>query len=138
LIDLLVNRARSFIFTTGLPPAAAAAARAAIAVTQREPELRQGLLARSRALGEGLRSAGLRVPHLDSQILPILIGSAENAIEVATRVLERGAYVAAIRPPTVPAGTSRLRLSMMATHTREDVEIVSRALVDGVRAVRAP
>jgi 8-amino-7-oxononanoate synthase len=137
LIDLLVNRARSFIFTTGLPPAVAAAARAAIGIVWREPELGRRLLARSRALGEALRSDGLDVPHVDSQILPILIGRAEDAVEVARRVLDSGAYIAAIRPPTVPAGTSRLRLSMMATHTDEDVDLVRRAVTDAVRAVKS-
>jgi 8-amino-7-oxononanoate synthase len=130
LIELLVNRARSFIFTTGLPPAAAAAARAAIEIVGREPERARGLLARARTLGQRLRDGGLAVPHLDSQILPVLIGGAAEAVEVASRVLERGAYVAAIRPPTVPEGTSRLRLSLMATHSDQDVDLVANALID--------
>jgi 7-keto-8-aminopelargonate synthetase-like enzyme len=132
---MLVNRARSFIFTTALPPAVAAAARAAIAIVRAEPSLGRELRNRSRALGERLRAGGLAVSHLDSQILPIVIGSAEDAVEVARRVLDRGAYVAAIRPPTVPRGTSRLRLSMMATHTDEDLEFVAAALSDSVGEV---
>jgi 7-keto-8-aminopelargonate synthetase-like enzyme len=135
LVEMLVNRARSFIFTTGLPPGVAAAAQAAIAVVRADPSLGRELLRRSRALGERLRAAGLAVSHLDSQILPIMIGTAENAVEAARRVLDRGAYVAAIRPPTVPRGTSRLRLSLMATHTDEDVDLVAAALVDAVGAV---
>jgi 8-amino-7-oxononanoate synthase len=129
LIDLLVNRARSFIFTTALPPSVAAAAQAAIELVAREPERARSLLARARSLGERLRARGLAIPHLDSQILPVLVGSADDAVRVAASVLERGAYVAAIRPPTVPPGTSRLRLSLMATHDQEDIDLVADALV---------
>jgi 8-amino-7-oxononanoate synthase len=117
LIDLLINRARSFIFTTGLPPAAAAAATAAINVVEREPWRSRDLLARAQRFGSELRAARLEVPHLDSQIVPVILGSAERAMAVAGRLLARDVYVAAIRPPTVPQGTSRLRVSLMATHT---------------------
>jgi len=132
LIDLLVNRARSFIFTTALPPACAAAAQAAIEIVQREPHLGSALLARARTFGERLRASGLSVPHLDSHILPILIGSAPEAVATAARLLERGVYVAAIRPPTVPPGTSRLRLSLMATHGDADLAAAHDALVQCV------
>ncbi len=122
LIDTLVNKARSFIFTTGLPPAAAAAAEAAIDLVEREPERATGLLRRARALGLRLKEAGLDLPQLDSQILPVIVGGADDAVRLAEELLERGLYVAAIRPPTVPAGSSRLRLSLMATHTDEQIE----------------
>jgi 8-amino-7-oxononanoate synthase len=134
LIDLLVNRARPFIFTTGLPPASAAAARAAIDIVEREPERARGLLERAMRLGADLRAAGLIVPHVDSQILPVLIGDAERAVAVGTRLLDEGVYVAAIRPPTVPPGTSRLRVSLMATHTEADIATAARAIVSAVRA----
>jgi 8-amino-7-oxononanoate synthase len=137
LIDLLVNRARSFIFTTALPPSAVAAAQAAIEIVGREPERARGLLARARALGERLRAAGLELPHLDSQILPVMIGGAQQAVAVAAGVLDRGAYVAAIRPPTVPPGTSRLRLSMMATHTQHDIDLVAAALCEAAQTIRS-
>lgn len=129
LVDHLVNRARSFIFTTGLPPAAAAAASAALDVIAREPGRAAGLLSRARALGEKLRAAGLDVPNVDSQILPVMVGDAREAVAAASRLLDRGYYVAAIRPPTVPPGTSRLRLSLMATHTREQIDGVAGELV---------
>ncbi len=132
LIDALINRARPFIFTTGLPPSAAAAAEAAIEIIEREPERSAGLLARARTLGGRLRAAGLDVPNVESQILPVVIGEAEQALAVATRLLERGIYVAAIRPPTVPAGTSRLRLSLMATHSEDHIERVATALMESV------
>ncbi len=132
LIELLVNRARSFIFTTGLPPAAAAAATAAIRIAEREPARARTLLEHARRLGSRLRAAGLEIPHLDSQILPVIIGSAERAVAVASHLLEHGIYVAAIRPPTVPPGTSRLRVSLMATHTDEQLEAAAAAIGDAV------
>jgi 8-amino-7-oxononanoate synthase len=127
LVDWLVNRARPFVFTTGLPPAAAAAAQAAIAICRREPERAAGLRRRARALGERLRASGWRIPPVESQILPVLVGEATRAVELASRLLEHGAYVAAIRPPTVPPGTSRLRLSLMATHSDEQLDRVARS-----------
>jgi len=130
LIDQLINRARSFIFTTGLPPAAAAAAEAAIDVCSREPERARGLLARAAELGARLRSAGLNVPHVDSQILPIIIGQVRPTVDTAEALLGRGIYVAAIRPPTVAEGTSRLRLSLMATHSRKQIDAVAQALIE--------
>ncbi len=128
LIDTLINRARSFIFTTGLPPSAAAAASAAIDIAVAEPERARGLLARAHALGLRLRKAGFEVPQLDSQILPIVVGDAGETVDLATRLLEHGIYVAAIRPPTVPPGTSRLRLSLMATHSEEQIRSAAEAL----------
>lgn len=128
LIDTLINRARTLIFTTGLPPSAVAAARAAITICKQEPEGRASLLGRARALGEALRSDGFEVPCVDSQILPVLIGDARKAVRVAQYLLDQGVYVAAIRPPTVPAGTSRLRLSLMATHTDDQIAFARRAL----------
>ncbi|MFN2374926.1 MAG: 8-amino-7-oxononanoate synthase [Candidatus Binatia bacterium] len=130
LVDHLVNRARSFIFTTGLPPSAVAAAGAALDVIAREPGRAAGLLARARALGQVLREAGLEVPNVESQVLPVMVGDARRAVAAAEALLARGYYVAAIRPPTVPEGTSRLRLSLMATHREEHIAGVARELVD--------
>ncbi|NNL84072.1 MAG: 8-amino-7-oxononanoate synthase [Myxococcales bacterium] len=128
LIELLVNRARSFIFTTGLPPAAAAAAGAAIALCQREPERAAGLRSRVRELGASLRAAGLDVPHVESQILPVMIGEADRAVRAAELLLERGLYVAAIREPTVAPGTARLRLSVMASLSQEQLDRLVKTL----------
>jgi len=136
LCELLINRARSFIFTTGLPPTAAAAASAALRIVRREPERAVGLLARARSLGLRLRGAGLDVPHVDTQILPVLLGPAHVATSVASALLARGVYVAAIRPPTVPQGTSRLRVSLMATHTTDQIDRAAEAIVECVRGAR--
>ena len=132
LVELLVNRARSFIFTTGLPPSAAAAAKTAIELCEAEPERARGLLERARELGTRLRAAGLDVTHADSQILPIVIGRAEDTVAAAERLLAAGVYVAAIRPPTVPANTSRLRVSLMATHEPADIAAAEQAIVRAV------
>ena len=132
LVDLLINRARPFIFTTGLPPSAVAAAGAAIAVCQREPERAAGLRHRVHALAERLRAAGLDVPEAQSAILPVMLGDAESTLAAMRALLERGVYVAAIRPPTVPPGTSRLRLSVMATHTPQQLERAADALVGSI------
>jgi len=133
LVHLLVNKARAFIFTTGLPPAVAAAAGAAIDVISREPERARGLRERAKRLGQLLRDAGLDLPNLDSQILPVLVGPADKTVNIAKRLLANGVYVAAIRPPTVPRGTSRLRVSLMATHTEQDIALAARAIIDAVR-----
>jgi 8-amino-7-oxononanoate synthase len=136
LVDWLVNKARPFIFTTGLPPAAVAAAGAAIRICEREPERAAGLRRRVRALGERLRAAGLDVPHAQSQILPVWIGESERTVAVMRALLEQGIYVAAIRPPTVPRGTSRLRLSVMATHDEAQLDTVANALIQCVETER--
>ena len=132
LVDLLINHARSFIFTTALPPSAVAAAEAAIAICQREPERAAGLRRGVRELADRLRAAGLDVPPAQSQILPVHIGDAKRTVAVMHRLLEGGIYVAAIRPPTVPPGTSRLRFSVMATHSSEQLEQAADALIEAL------
>ena len=109
MIDLLVNRARSYIFTTALTPADTAAALAALQVL-RSPE-GTALVARLRALVERVR------PGHPSPIIPIVLGEEAHAVKAAAALLEDGILVPAIRPPTVPAGTSRLRVALSAAHT---------------------
>jgi 8-amino-7-oxononanoate synthase len=118
--DLVVNRARSYIFTTASTPADTAAALAALAVL-RSPEGDE-LRARLRANVDRLR------PHHPSPIVPYVCGSEHRALEVAAALLDDGLLVTAIRPPTVPPGTSRLRVTMSAAHTPEQVDRLSRAL----------
>ncbi len=130
LVDLLVNKARSIIYTTALPPSAAAAALAAIQVVEREPQRAAGLLARATSLALALRDAGLEVPNADSQIIPVLLGDAARAVATADKLRARGFYVAAIRPPTVARGTSRLRVSLMATHTSQEINSLRDAIID--------
>jgi glycine C-acetyltransferase len=116
---LLINRCRSFIFTTSLPPPVLAAAIAAIDLLYQEPERRLALWHNCRAMREGLRNLGFTLGKSESQILPLVIGDAEKCMAFSERLLEKGVFAQGIRPPSVPEGTSRLRITLMATHTHE-------------------
>ena len=133
LVDFLMNRARGFIFTTGLPPATLAGASAAIDVIRSNPELRQRLSANVLLLKNALLERGFQLLPSQTQILPLILGSVEVASRFAETLLSHGVYAPAIRPPTVPEGTSRLRISVIASHTTEDLEIA----VKGFEAARA-
>jgi 8-amino-7-oxononanoate synthase len=122
LRDLLINRCRSFIFTTSLPPAVMAMAIAAIDLVKSEPQRRVMLWQNCQRLTEGLRALGLQPGTSSSPILPLLIGDAARCMKISDLLLERGVYAQGIRPPTVPPGTSRLRITLMATHTREQID----------------
>ena len=132
LIDFLINRARSFIFSTGLPPATLAAASAAIDVMRSTPELRRRLFSNTRQLATALSEAGFQCLSTETQILPLILGSAKVTSKFADMLLNYGVYAPAIRPPTVPKGTGRLRISVMATHTPAELE----AAIDAFNAVR--
>jgi glycine C-acetyltransferase/8-amino-7-oxononanoate synthase len=126
----LINSARSLIFSTALPPPVAAAAMAALALLRGEPRLvdrvqRNGLLLR-----EALAERGVKAGESETHIVPLVIGDAEDAVEASNKALERGVFAQAIRPPTVPAGTSRLRLTVMATHTKAELREAARVLAE--------
>jgi 8-amino-7-oxononanoate synthase len=127
LIELLVNRARSFIYTTALPPPVVAAVDAALDLVAREPERRARLRALAADLRARLVALGLTVPDGDGPILPVIVGESERAMAWSRALLERGVFVQAIRPPTVPPGTARLRVTLMATHTEDDLAHAERA-----------
>jgi 8-amino-7-oxononanoate synthase len=122
LRELLVNRCRSFIFTTALPPAIVATALAAIDIVAREPERRDALWQNCRRLADGLKQIGFPLASPQSQILPLVVGDAEKCMQLSGRLLENGIFVQGIRPPTVPGGTSRLRITLMATHRPEHID----------------
>jgi 8-amino-7-oxononanoate synthase len=119
LIEYLVNAARSFVFSTGLAPPAAAAAREALRVT-RESDRREALWENVAALRDGLVDAGHDVWG-ETQILPVVVGDRDDALALADAIRDRGVVAPAIRPPTVPEGTSRIRVAPMATHDEADV-----------------
>ena len=121
LIDYLINRARPFVFTTALPPSVCSASTAALEIITEEPALVAALQERADFMGNALREAGLDTMTSESHIIPLLIGDPERAVTVSRRLLKEGLYVQAIRPPTVPEGTSRLRLTVMASHTIEEL-----------------
>ncbi len=120
LIRWLVNRARPYIFSTALAPPAAAAAHRALGVVAKEPERRRRLQGLATLLRDQLQKIGYPSPSR-SQIIPIIAGAAGAATELSARLQERGLLVPAIRPPSVPAGTARLRVSLSAGHTEEDI-----------------
>ncbi len=133
LRELLVNRARSFIFSTALPPASAAAALAAIEIVEREPELGPTLLSRAKTFQGLLRAEGVRLPEVTSQIIPIPVGDNRRALQLAQRLEERNLLAVAIRPPTVPPATARLRLSVTLAHRPEDLGQAARVIAEVAR-----
>jgi 8-amino-7-oxononanoate synthase len=138
---LLVNTARTLIFSTALPPPAAAAARAALALLREQPRRVEKLQRNAQSLRDALGDEGLPVPASRSQIVPLMIGDAADAVAASERALEGGIFAQAIRPPTVPGGTSRLRLAVMASHTgselREAARVLARAVPRGAREAAA-
>lgn len=129
LYEFLWNRARSFVFSTGLSPAVAAAARAAIAQVEAAEPARQLLARRSAQLRERLRASGLDVRG-EGPIVPLVFGSEATALALGERLARRGFHVQPIRPPTVPSGTSRLRVTLSAHETDAQVEALTTALIE--------
>jgi 8-amino-7-oxononanoate synthase len=128
LIDWLVNRARPYVFSTAAPPATAAASLAAINIIHDEPQRRQRLLARADALREELIRQGWNIGTSASQIIPLVVGDAERAVKMSTELHDRGIFLPAIRPPTVPDGEACLRISLTANHTDEMIAKLLAAL----------
>jgi 8-amino-7-oxononanoate synthase len=122
LIRYLMNTSRSFIFTTAPPPSSAAAVTAALRVIQREPERRARLWANRERLFSGLTRLGFSLSPSVSPIMPILIGNPETALSFAKHLLTEGLYAPAIRPPTVPADTSRIRVTVTSEHTPSHID----------------
>jgi 8-amino-7-oxononanoate synthase len=122
LIRYLLNRARTFVFSTAQSPGTIGAALAALRVVQEEPERRMRLQEMAAGLRSRLAAEGFHVLPGETPILGVVIGEAEESVKFAKRLEEAGVFAPAIRPPTVPPGTSRIRLTLMATHTEEDLE----------------
>jgi 8-amino-7-oxononanoate synthase len=128
LIEWLLNRARSYVFSTAQPAAEAAAAIAALEVVEQEPQRRRQLLARSAQLRDALAGQGWDVGPSASQIIPLLVGQESRAVAISAALAERGLLVPAIRPSSVPAGQSRLRISLSYGHTPEMLATLEQAL----------
>ena len=124
----LVNSARALIFSTGLPPAAAAAALAALDVVAEQPRRVERLADNAATLRSALAREGFDVSGSQTQIVPLIVGDAARALQICEAALERGVFAQAIRPPTVPEGTSRLRLAVMASHTRAELRDAARVI----------
>jgi 8-amino-7-oxononanoate synthase len=133
LRELLVNRARAFIYTTGLPPSVIGSAIGALRVIEKAGNPGAHLLARAAVFRKLLQDEGLDVLNSRSQIIPVLIGDNARALAAAQRLKEVGILAVAIRPPTVPEGTARLRLSLTLDHTEDDLEWAARKIVEACR-----
>jgi 8-amino-7-oxononanoate synthase len=120
--DAIVNFGRPFIYSTNLPPAAAAAAETAIRVMQEEPQRQKRLRDFTKYLRHGLSKIGLKTIEGDSPIIPVLLGDETAAMAAAEKLLDSGFLVVPIRPPTVPRGSSRLRITLSSEHSQEEVD----------------
>ncbi|MDE0145192.1 MAG: 8-amino-7-oxononanoate synthase [Nitrospira sp.] len=134
--DYLINTAKAFIYTTAQPPAIAAAASAAIRIIQDEPARRERLRTNQNALHAALTDLSFQLTDTQSPILPIIVKSPERAVEMSQALYEAGIYVPAIRPPTVPKHSSRLRLTVSSEHTQEQLENAVRSLQKAGTALR--
>ena len=133
----LINTARTLIFSTALPPPAVAAAMAALELLREQPRRVEKLQRNAAVLREALAAQGLPVPNDPTQIVPVIVGDADEAVRASERALEKGIFAQAIRPPTVPAGSSRLRLAVMASHTRSELRDAAHVLAKCVTVKRA-
>lgn len=122
--NYLLNNARSFIFQTGLSPSAIEAGREGISIIQNEPERREQLLNNAKYLRLKLGESGFVVNEGETPIISLLIGDSREAVQFSEKLMDEGVFIPAIRPPTVPKGSSRLRITVMATHTMEQLNTV--------------
>lgn len=134
LIEYLIQRARSWVFSTAPPPALSAAALAALSIVQGEPERRSHLHALIARFRKRAAAAGLQLMPSETPIQPLVIGGDADALAVSTRLMAAGYWVAAIRPPTVPEGTARLRITLSAAHRAAEVD----GLVDALQSAVVP
>jgi 8-amino-7-oxononanoate synthase len=138
LIEYLIQRARTYIYTTALPPAVAEATRASLAIVREEGWRRAALRERVNEFRAGAAALGLRLLDSMTPIQPLILGEAETAIAASEALRAQGILVPAIRPPTVPAGGARLRITFSALHTRAQVERLLDALARLPAATRQP
>jgi 8-amino-7-oxononanoate synthase len=132
--ELFVNRARALIYTTALPPSVVASSVAALEVLQAAPEIGLELLRRAESFRKALKQAGLDTLQSASQIIPIIVGENAKALALAERLRASGILAVAIRPPTVPQGSARLRLSITLDHTESDLARAAELIIDAAKA----
>lgn len=133
MIRYLINTSRSFIFSTAPPPPAVAGALAALELLQERPHRVERLCANARVLRRALAAEGFPVAEGDMHIVPLVVGDERDAVHMCQEAIERGVFAQAIRPPTVPGGTSRLRLAAMASHTASDMRMAASTLATAAR-----
>ncbi|RKX59095.1 MAG: 8-amino-7-oxononanoate synthase [Thermodesulfobacteriota bacterium] len=120
-IEYLINKARSFIFTTALPPAVIASAKKAIEILENDSTLLQKLRENILILRKGISELGFKLPPYPTPIIPLIVGEAEKALKLSERLFEEGFFIPAIRPPAVPKGSARLRITVSAMHTKKEI-----------------
>jgi len=135
LIEYLHNRARSFIYSTALAPPVLGAIEAALEVVAREPQPRAYLQEEAERFRRGLAQAGLDTLGSQTQIVPVLVGDNGRALEFAARLRQQGLLAVALRPPTVPSGRARVRFSLSAAHSREDLQRALNSIIATARAM---
>jgi len=135
LIDYLINNARSFIYSTAISPGAVAAMQKAVEVSTRDNFRRESVLKMSADFRRKIAEAGVDCRGSETQIVPIVLGSVENAQKCKEFLLEKGFYTAYIRPPTVPKGTARLRINISAAHKEKDVDNLAEALIFYIHSI---
>jgi 8-amino-7-oxononanoate synthase len=133
MVHFLINTARSLIFSTAPSPPAVAGAMAALELLQERPHRVQRLRSNARVLRRGLAAEGFPVADEEMHIVPLIVGDERAAMRLCEKAIEQGVFAQAIRPPTVPAGTSRLRLAVMASHTASDLRMAASVLGDAAR-----
>jgi 7-keto-8-aminopelargonate synthetase-like enzyme len=122
LIELLINKGRVFLYTTALPPSIPASVLAALDLLEKEPQRRIRLWENVHTLRKGLDQLGFDTMKSEAHIVPVLVGEPKVTMEMDRKLLQKKLFVQGIRPPTVPDGKSRLRVTVMATHTQEDID----------------
>jgi 8-amino-7-oxononanoate synthase len=132
MAEYLVNSARTLIYSTALPPPAVAGALAALDLLRTAPQRVDKLQRNARVLRDALRDEGLQTGDSETQIVPLIVGDAAATVAACERALKKGVFAQAIRPPTVPDGTSRLRLAVMASHTGAELKQAAKALASVV------
>ncbi|MFL5827445.1 MAG: 8-amino-7-oxononanoate synthase [Thermoleophilaceae bacterium] len=135
MAEYLVNCARTLIFSTALPPPAVAGAMAALDLLLAQPDRVDKLQRNATALRAALAEEGLDGGSSETQIVPLVVGAAEDAMSACEKALKRGVFAQAIRPPTVPGGTSRLRLAVMASHTATELRGAAKVLAQSLPRV---
>jgi 8-amino-7-oxononanoate synthase len=135
MILYLINTARALIFSTAPGPPAVAGALAALELLEEDADRIQQLRSAARALRSALALEGFPVAESDMHIVPLVVGDEDMAMRLCGEALQRGVFAQAIRPPTVPSGTSRLRLAAMATHDAEELQRAARALGETAREI---
>jgi glycine C-acetyltransferase/8-amino-7-oxononanoate synthase len=133
MVQYLINAARTFIFSTAPSPPSVAAALAALELLEQRPRRVSKLQANAETLRFELERQGFELPGDHSHIIPLVVGDAALAVEICEAALERGVFAQAIRPPTVPPTTSRLRLSVMASHGQAELRAAARILAQAAR-----